>query len=288
MALKLGVNSINKLYIGSTAIYKAYLGAGILFSGEFSPASIFAGGTEGAWYDPSDLSTLFQDSAGTTPVTASGQPVGKMLDKSGNGNHATQATSSRRPTYTEGGGLSWLAFDGVDDAMVTAAVDFTDTDNVSVFVGVRKPTDGSTGPIIINADKGSDNGSFTLYAPHNTTSRKWAWSLGGSSQNFYAVDTLAAPNTAVMTGLFDGAGSDLAARINPRLNGVTQTSFSISVGGGTAANFQNAALRIGSQSATVDYFNGNLYGLIIPGKLASADEIAATEAYMAAKSGVTL
>lgn len=34
------------------------------------------------WYDPSDLSTLFQDSAGTTPVTAVNGPVGLILDKS--------------------------------------------------------------------------------------------------------------------------------------------------------------------------------------------------------------
>ncbi|PJK29972.1 hypothetical protein [Minwuia thermotolerans] len=45
-------------------------------------AFLFAGGEEGAWYDPSDLSTLFQDSVGTTPVTADGDPVGLMLDKS--------------------------------------------------------------------------------------------------------------------------------------------------------------------------------------------------------------
>jgi len=43
---------------------------------------LFAAGEQGAWYDPSDLSTLYQDSAGTTPVTALGQPVGLMLDKS--------------------------------------------------------------------------------------------------------------------------------------------------------------------------------------------------------------
>jgi hypothetical protein len=48
----------------------------------FSPLSLFSGGTPGAWYDPSDYSTLFQDSAGTTPVTAVEQPVGLMLDKS--------------------------------------------------------------------------------------------------------------------------------------------------------------------------------------------------------------
>jgi len=41
---------------------------------------------------------LFQDSAGTTPVTALGQSVGRILDKSGEGNHAIQATSASRPT----------------------------------------------------------------------------------------------------------------------------------------------------------------------------------------------
>ena len=36
----------------------------------------------GALFDPSDLSTLYQDVAGTIPVTAVEQPVGLMLDKS--------------------------------------------------------------------------------------------------------------------------------------------------------------------------------------------------------------
>jgi hypothetical protein len=46
------------------------------------PSSLFKSGEPGAWYDPSDLTALFQDSAGTTPVTAVEQPVGLMLDKS--------------------------------------------------------------------------------------------------------------------------------------------------------------------------------------------------------------
>ena len=45
-------------------------------------ASLFSSGEQGVWYDPSDFSTLFQDSAGNTPVTAIEQPVGLMLDKS--------------------------------------------------------------------------------------------------------------------------------------------------------------------------------------------------------------
>ena len=44
--------------------------------------SIFANGEQGFAYDPNDLTTLYQDAAGTIPVTAAGQPVGLMLDKS--------------------------------------------------------------------------------------------------------------------------------------------------------------------------------------------------------------
>ena len=63
-------------------------------------ALLFGSGEPGAWYDPSDMSTLFQDSAGTVPVTAVEQPVGRMLDKSGRGNHATQATTTKRPVLS--------------------------------------------------------------------------------------------------------------------------------------------------------------------------------------------
>ena len=63
-------------------------------------ALLFAASEPGAWYDPSDMSTLFQDSAGSTPVTAVEQPVGRMLDKSGRGNHATQATTTKRPVLS--------------------------------------------------------------------------------------------------------------------------------------------------------------------------------------------
>jgi hypothetical protein len=93
-----------------------FLGIGLrigMLGSVFSPAHLFASNEEGAWYDPSDLSTLFQDSLGTTPVTTAGDPVGKMLDKSGRGNHATQATSAARPTYAAvplGGRRNLLTF----------------------------------------------------------------------------------------------------------------------------------------------------------------------------------
>ena len=48
----------------------------------FNPVSMFAAGEQGVWYEPSDLTTMFQDRAGTTPVTTPGQTVGLRLDKS--------------------------------------------------------------------------------------------------------------------------------------------------------------------------------------------------------------
>ena len=50
--------------------------------GGFSPLMLFALSEPGVWYDPSDLTTLFTDTAGTIPVTTPGQAVALMLDKS--------------------------------------------------------------------------------------------------------------------------------------------------------------------------------------------------------------
>ena len=59
----------------------------------------------GIWYDPQDLTTLFQDASGTLPVYRPGTglvdpPVGLMLDKSGGGYHASQSTTTARPTLS--------------------------------------------------------------------------------------------------------------------------------------------------------------------------------------------
>ena len=66
---------------------------------------LWGNGEQGVWYDPSDLSTMFQGAAGTLPVYAPGQgqvdpPVGRILDKSGRGNHAYQTTTTSRPTLS--------------------------------------------------------------------------------------------------------------------------------------------------------------------------------------------
>jgi hypothetical protein len=64
-----------------------------------SSASTYQKITDGIqdYYTVQPQPVLFQDSAGTIPVTAVEQPVGLMKDKSGRGNHAFQATAGNRP-----------------------------------------------------------------------------------------------------------------------------------------------------------------------------------------------
>lgn len=94
--------NVKRLFRGSTAIKTVYYGSALIWSRQAAAndadiIKLFAANEQGAWFDPSDFSTLFQDAAGTTPANTPGHPVGLILDKSGRGNHATQPTAARRP-----------------------------------------------------------------------------------------------------------------------------------------------------------------------------------------------
>jgi hypothetical protein len=74
-------------------------------------------------------SSLYQDSSGTTPVTAVGQPVGKIVNRLTNTLNftrfsATQSTADHRPIYSDDGSENrCIVFDGVDDELdITAPV----------------------------------------------------------------------------------------------------------------------------------------------------------------------
>jgi len=115
MPISFGSASVTALYLGTTSIVSAYLGSTQVFGGAsaFTPLSLFSGGSQGIWLDPSDLSTMFSDRAGTTPVTAPGTVVGLRLDKSKglalgaelvtNGDFATDTD------WTKSGSVSWAS-----------------------------------------------------------------------------------------------------------------------------------------------------------------------------------
>ncbi len=251
-------------------------------SSAWSPLTLFAASEVGVWYDPSDFSTMFQDSAGTTPVTAVGDPVGKILDKSGNLKHATQATAASRPILRNDGTNYYLEFDGVDDSLATAAIDFTATDEMSVFAGLRKANDVVGIVAELSTNMNSNAGAFYFVVNDGV----WDWSsksrgdaAESASQMVYITE--AGPATAVIATTHDISG-DLTTL---RKNGVAATSATANKGLG---NFGNYALYLGRRAGASLSFNGRIYSLIVLGRTATALEIAAAEAYVAGKTGVVL
>ena len=255
------------------------VGIAIGFGGsQFSPLSLFAASEPGFWYDPSDLSTLFQDSAGTTPVTAAGQSVGLVLDKSGRGNHATQPTSLSRPTYqVDSNGRGYLLFDGSDDFLVTPTIT-PGTDKVQVFAGVRKLSDAARGMLV---ELGNAPGlqTWRLEAPDGPALPRYLWNSSGSSSSSTVASGYAAPITNVLTGIGDIAADTAILRVN-----AAQAASSASDQG--TGNYGNYPVYIGRRGGTSTPFNGRIYSLICRfGPNLTSDQIAQTEAWVNSKTG---
>jgi hypothetical protein len=242
---------------------------------------VFANSEPGAWYDPSDLTTLFQDSAGTTPVTAAGQPVGRMLDKSGRGNHATQSTEVSRPTYqVDSNGRPFLLFDGINDGMVTPTIT-PDIDKVQVFAGLRKLSDLAVGIVVESSTSANvTSGSFYFGAPA-LVAANYSFLTGGTSDAtvIYTNASVAAPTTNVVTAVGDISAD--VARL--RVNGTQVATLSVNQGTG---NYLAYPLYIGRRGGTALSFNGRIYSLIVRfGPNMTTGQITTAERWVNSKTG---
>ncbi len=248
----------------------------------FSPLSLFAASEVGAWFDPSDFSTMFQDSAGTIPVTGDGQPVGKILDKSGRGNHATQATAASRPLYKTDGTYHWLQFDGVDDSLSTAEINFTATDKMSGWVGIYNSS--TLVKIIVELSTGAaSSGSFYIVSGNDSGFDSYSFQAHGSGASTGAetvgINGFIAPDKAVLT--FTGNISASKQNYIRRNVGAYNTKTT----GIAAGTFGNYPIYVGARAGTSLYFNGKVYSIIVRGALSTAQEITDTETWVNGKTG---
>ena len=409
--------SSHKLTVPLTSVSKA---VGDVFRPTFDQPfqSLFANNEQGFFYDPNDLSTMFQDAAETIPVTAAGQPVGLMLDKSGRNNHAYQTTSASRPIFeqkpilgtnfvtdstlaepsswstsavsgvsvsdnklifnnvaayhasvtsrllstrltigtryllsyiisgyvsgavraqlTEGATINttsfnkngrvslaitatarhsfigfqstvagttlnisevylqeitgyltdqnYLQFDGVDDFLQTNNIDFTATDKVSLFAGVRKLSDATTAALCEFSDNStSKNGTFSFFAP-TSPNPQYQFRSKGTSASVYAsspTNAYPAPHSTVLTGF--GSPPQNIARL--RVNGIQVANTPTAQG---SSVYGNHPLYIGRRGGISLPFNGHLYSLIGIGRLTTDSETVALEKSIAKNVGVTL
>jgi hypothetical protein len=245
---------------------------------------LFANGEQGFWYDPNDLTTMWQDQAKLLPVTGEGQPVWHILDKSGNNNHAFATSSATRPILRQNAitGAYYLEFDGSDDFLRTNNIDFTATDKVSVFAGVRKLSDAASGIVCeLSTNSFSADGSFYLATPVTTSPP--------GTDGFNLRGTTAINRTHITISpasvMYTASGDIGNKAIVFRTNGVTRVSGLVDVGTGKLGSYP---LYIGRRGGVSLAFNGHIYGLIGIGKLVSDNETANIEKGLAKRLGVTL
>ena len=173
----------------------------------------------------------------------------------------------------------YLAFDGVDDSLATAAINFTATDKMTVFAGLTKSSGAALGMV---TELGNRNivqaGSFSLTAPRNAGAPDYSFIVEGTAVTDNTIVTYIAPITNVMT-----ARGDIAASLNQlRVNGAVAGTLTTTLGTG---NFGNWALNIGRRNNTNLPFNGRIYELIVRGAASSTTEIIDTETWVNARTG---
>lgn len=255
------------------------LGIGIAasrVSGGFSPTGLFTDGVVGAWYDPTDIGTLFTDSAGTIPVTADGDPVGKMLDKSGNGRHMI-ASGDARPLYKiDPTGKPYLYANDPESWMSCAGFNMSTVDTLSLFAGIQRDSIAAFAIVCeLSTSVGSNNGSFYLAAPVSA-SNTIAIASKGTSAATASKTTTGSPLAATITALADISSDSAEIRVND-LSAVTSATDQGS------GNYGNHTLYLFRRAGTSSQFSGRLYQLIIRGAASTEAEIAATKAYIQSK-----
>jgi hypothetical protein len=244
-------------------------------------ASLFALNELGAWYDPSDKTTLFQDTAGTTPVTASGQTVARINDKSGRGLNLTQTTAASRPTYIEAAGLKSLLFDGVDDFMITASTNFSAGGGIiNLWTGLYTDTNAGVGLVAeLSATSSGNNGTWAIQSPPGDLDGFY-WRSKGTVDVVLDVDGYPVLATHVLHGQ-GGISSDFSAI---RVDGVQALQSLADQGTGNHGTYP---VYVGRRGGTTFPFKGNIYGLVWRHAACTPQQVIDVEQVLAAKSGIT-
>lgn len=246
------------------------------FPSAWAPSALFTGGEQGAWYDPRDLSTLWQDTAATVPVTADGQTVARMDDKSGLGRHMLQSAAGSRPTFRESGGVRWLQFDGTDDFLAASGLAglFKSAADGALYARYSWAGSSSFGSNYILAVETGSGAARAGIAQGNASSSSLGVLFGaarrldadavaiGQTSTTYAINTI-----HHLFCNFDWASGSH----NTYLGNATVAAATFTTSSGTTSNTDSASVNIGRVNGT-NYLKGNFYGGLFLDRVLSADE----------------
>lgn len=286
-------NTIQRRFRGTDEIVRTYKGSELIWEkagpspSDFNPLVMFSAGEQGCWFDPSDLTTLFRDTAGTLPANAHGQKVALMLDKSGNGNHLVQTNVARQPLLQMDDGGRWnLRFDGVDDTMITSVyMPFSSSSNLTAISGVEKlsskrgqlfETNSNNRGAFMMTINGADNSDNYRVETRNDAARNLQTPFG----------SYPAPHKSVFAMITKNYPETTNDTVVLRVNGV---EFSL-IGPAAAmnTNYVDYTLHLGSRLGGSFFANMRFYGGIIRGAVTDQTLLDEVETWMSNKIGTTL
>jgi hypothetical protein len=234
-------------------------------TGVFNPLSITG---LVAWYDLSDATTLYTD-AGTTLVTADADPIYQVNDKSGSGNHITQATEGLRPAYKVNiqNGLSAALNDG--DAVWDNARNFTATQPTTIIIATTPGAASACGIV-------DGYGTRQLVGINATPN----WQLFAGTGPIVG-GTPVGGTDYILAAQFNGASSFLYA------NGGT-AAVSGDAGSAALGDSTNPSIAVFSDNATAEMPNNSyLYEVLIYDAGLTLAQINQVANYLSTKWGVT-
>lgn len=233
-------------------------------SSVWTPADLFKNGEVGAWFDASDYSTMFQDSAGTIPVTDVGQFVARWDVKVGSTLfNLTQSSTSGKPITVLNSGKPYVRYDGVNDMLSTGeSGNVSPSGAVTLAVGQKRTSNPGTS-VKVAMFSGTQETSLK-----NQTNGTVLATAGGGTVASAATISLTAPNVLM---LYAAAGT---VPLTVRVNGVS------------SANTTNPTFVSVSYSASIvgDFTTGgDISQLVIVNRLLTPAEITLLETYIAGK-----
>lgn len=177
-----------------------------------------------------------------------------------------------------------LYFDGSDDSLATAAIDFTGTSQITAFMALEKLSDAAQGAPLGLGNVASGAGTFEVNGPADAGANTYGAALrGNSGVASWKYSPYIAPVTNVLSFAMDLAATG-DAKVAGRINGAAPTP--VVSGAPGVGPFSNASIYLGRRISAGIPFKGYMIGhMVIVGKLANASEIAAVEATERAATG---
>lgn len=224
------------------------------------------------WYDPSDLSTLFQDRIGASAVIPAlvNDPVGTMFDKSGNNHHMIALTDDGRPILRSSGNTFWLEFNG--------STNFLTVD----YPGIPYPIDN----IVAFRLRDRTQPFPRIFEGHFTANISANRSLA-----FFPADTtleIFTSLTHIDLNYTIGIDAVLTARFNGTASRGALDNNNYTTGTLTAPVSNEDQFQFAKEGGGTSFTSLDLYGFVRATRLLSDNETSYIRTYLAAKQGRTL